>query len=150
MRLYGLIMLVIGIVSSANAQGSYSGSTKKLIGMEYKDSNGIALLKGCGYHEASLITDINDPEAITVDLFQKGADAVVLFRIKPMKNLPFSMCWNLDWTPRPKPVLTAFMRVATTDAFSRVYHNRINWCITIVTQRTLTQSLGCIQLTRYQ
>lgn len=81
-RLYGFIILLICIVSSANAQGTYSGSMKKLIGMKYKDSNTIALLKGYTYHEASLISDINDPEAITVDHFQKGADAVVFFSVK--------------------------------------------------------------------
>ena len=44
--------------------------------MKYKDSNGIALLTEYGYREASLISDINDPEYITFDYFQKGADAV--------------------------------------------------------------------------
>lgn len=81
-RLCSLIVFLICLVYSGNAQGTYAGSMKKLIGMKYKDSNVISPLKGYGYHEASLISDINDPEAITVDHFQKGADAVVIFSIK--------------------------------------------------------------------
>ena len=71
---------------TAIAQGIYAGSMKKLIGMKYKDSNSIVALKGYGYHEASLISDINDPEAIAVDHFQKGAEAVVFFSIKEDQN----------------------------------------------------------------
>ncbi len=71
---------------TAVAQGNYAGSMKKLIGMKYKDSNTIAVLKAYSYHEASLISDINDPEAITVDHFQKGPDAVVFFSIKEDQN----------------------------------------------------------------
>src|SRR6188508_1027341 len=71
---------------TAIAQGIYAGSMKKLIGMKYKDSNSIVALKGYRFHEASLISDINDPEAIAVDHFQKGADAVVFFSIKEDQN----------------------------------------------------------------
>ena len=81
-QIFVLISLLTVIGYSSNAQGNYAGSMKKLIGMKYKDSNSITLLKGYGYHEASLISDINDPESITVDHFQKGSDAVVFFSIK--------------------------------------------------------------------
>jgi hypothetical protein len=77
-----LVALLMSAGFTANAQGNYAGSMKKLIGMKYKDSNSIAALKAYGYHEASLISDINDPETITVDYFQKGSDVVVFFSIK--------------------------------------------------------------------
>ena len=81
-----LVCLLLCAGLAANAQGNYAGSMKKLIGMKYKDSNSINELKGYGYHEASLISDINDPEAITVDHFQKGLDVVVFFSIKEDQN----------------------------------------------------------------
>ena len=81
-----LLALLMSAGFTANAQGNYAGSMKKLIGMKYKDSNSIVALKGYAYHEASLISDINDPEAITVDHFQKGSDAVVFFSIKEDQN----------------------------------------------------------------
>jgi len=79
---YMFIALLLCSGLPVSGQGNYAGSMKKLIGMKYKDSNSIAALKGYGYHEASLITGVNDPEAITVDHFQKGSDAVVFFSIK--------------------------------------------------------------------
>jgi len=74
------LLMCSGLI--ANAQGNYAGSMKKLIGLKYKDSNSIAALKDYSYHEASLISDVNDPGAITVDHFQKGSDAVVFFSVK--------------------------------------------------------------------
>jgi hypothetical protein len=73
-------LICVGFI--ANAQGNYAGSMKKLIGLKYKDSNSITALKDYSYHEARLISDVNDPEAITVDHFQKGSDVVVFFSIK--------------------------------------------------------------------
>jgi hypothetical protein len=55
-----LVALLMSAGFTANAQSNYAGSMKKLIGMKYKDSNFIVALKGYGYHEASLISDIND------------------------------------------------------------------------------------------
>jgi hypothetical protein len=81
-----LVTLLTCAGLTAIAQGNYAGSMKKLIGTKYKDSNSIVALKDYGYHEASLISDINDPEAITVDRFQKGSDAVVFFSIKEDQN----------------------------------------------------------------
>jgi hypothetical protein len=81
-----LIALLTCAGLTTKAQGNYAGSMKKLIGMKYKDSNSIVALKGYGYHEASLISDIDDPEAITVDHFEKGSDAVVFFSIKEDQN----------------------------------------------------------------
>ena len=81
-----LVALLMSAGLTGKAQGNYAGSMKKLIGIKYKDSNSIVALKGYGYHEASLISDINDPEAITVDHFQKGSDAVVFFSIKEDQN----------------------------------------------------------------
>ena len=74
------LLMCVGLI--ANAQGNYAGSMKKLIGLKYKDCNSIPALKEYSYHEASLISDVNDPEAITVDNFQKGSDVVVFFSIK--------------------------------------------------------------------
>lgn len=76
------VILLITTVNPSNGQGSYAGSMKKLVGLKYKDANSIAVLKGYGYHEGSMISAIDDPETMTVDHFQKGADAVIFFSIK--------------------------------------------------------------------
>src|SRR5262245_66472666 len=82
-----LLLLVLIVVSiSSNAQGEYAGTMKKLIGTKYKDSKSIAALKGYEFRAGSLISDVNDPESITVDHFQKGSDAVVFFSINEDPN----------------------------------------------------------------
>jgi hypothetical protein len=81
-----LLILLITVVIASNAQGNFAGSMKKLIGTKYKDSKSIAALKGYEYRAGSLITDINDPESITVDQFQKGADVVLFFSIMEDAN----------------------------------------------------------------
>lgn len=81
-----LLVILASVVISSNGQGTFAGSMKKLIGTKYKDSNSIPALKGFDIHEGSLITDVNDPESITVDHFQKGSNAVIFFSIKENAN----------------------------------------------------------------
>lgn len=84
----GLFLCFISMfaIIACNAQGTFAGSMKKLIGVKYIDSNAIPELKNYTYHEASLMSSIDDPETLTVDLVQKGSDAVVFFSIKEDQN----------------------------------------------------------------
>jgi hypothetical protein len=97
-----LITLVLA-VSMSNAQGNFAGSMKKLIGTKYKDSKSIAALKGYEFRAASLISDVNDAESITVDHFQKGSDAVVFFSIKEdPKGEEYTVLEVLEYKNVPK------------------------------------------------
>lgn len=50
-----------------------------MIGKSFKDSREIPLLKGYDFREGSLVSGVTDPEAITVDVYQKGSTSVVVF-----------------------------------------------------------------------
>ncbi len=86
MRPILLLFALVSVSISSIAQGTYAGSMKKLIGTKYKDSKSIAALKGYEFRSGSLISDVNDPESITVDHFQKGSDAVVFISIMEEPN----------------------------------------------------------------
>jgi len=64
------------------AQGKYSGAQSKLIGTKYADSRHIPGLKGWEFRQGSLVTDINDPESITADVWKKGKVWIAFFSIK--------------------------------------------------------------------
>ncbi|MGH2552337.1 MAG: hypothetical protein ACRDEB_01405 [Chitinophagaceae bacterium] len=68
---------------SAYAQpGKYAGSKKSLIGKTYTESRNIPGLSGWKFQQGSMITDVNDPELMTADVFKKGNTFIVLFSIK--------------------------------------------------------------------
>lgn len=62
-------------------QGNYAGNFKKLIGTTYKDKKIILGLEDFEFREGSLISAVDDPEAITVDVYQKGTTGIVFFSI---------------------------------------------------------------------
>jgi hypothetical protein len=70
------------IFSEISAQGKYAGTMKKIIGSTYTDSRNIAVLNGWQFVEGSVVNPLNDPETITVDVFQKGTTWIVFFSIK--------------------------------------------------------------------
>jgi len=76
--LTGLLMLCLfGI-----AQGKYAGAQSKLIGTKYADSRNIPGLKGWEFKQGSLVTALEDPETITVDVRKKGKVWIAFFSIK--------------------------------------------------------------------
>lgn len=62
-------------------QGNYAGNFKKLIGTTFKDKKTIPGLENFEFREGSLISAIDDPEVITVDVYQKGSTGIVFFSI---------------------------------------------------------------------
>lgn len=50
-----------------------------MIGKSFKDSHEIPQLKEYDYREGSLVSAVNDPESITVDVYQKGNISVIVF-----------------------------------------------------------------------
>ena len=66
----------------AVAQGKYAGPlVKKLIGKTYTNSSKIAGLPGYQFREGSLVSAINDPEQMVVQVLQKGTTFVVFFSV---------------------------------------------------------------------
>ena len=113
MRQTFLLFALLSVSISSIAQGTYAGSMKKLIGTKYKDSKSIAALKGYEFRAGSLITDVNDPESITVDHFQKGSDAVVFFSIQEdPNNEGYAVLEVLEYknVPQGWQIKTAFCR----------------------------------------
>ena len=108
-----LLIALMLTVSLSNAQGNFAGSMKKLIGTKYKDSKSIAALKGYEFRSGSLISDVNDPESITVDHFEKGSDAVVFFSINEDPNgEEYTVLEVLEYknVPQGWQIKTAFCR----------------------------------------
>lgn len=77
-----ILAFVFYLPGSVIAQGKYAGSKKALIGTSYADSHFIKGLEGWQFREGSLLSAIDDPETITVDVFRKGSTCVVLFSVK--------------------------------------------------------------------
>jgi hypothetical protein len=70
-------------MKNINAQpGKYAGSMKKLVGKSYSDEKHISGLTGWIFQEGSLITPVDNPEAMTADVFKKGTTYIVLFSVK--------------------------------------------------------------------
>lgn len=79
------IILLAGFLMSglfSMAQGKYAGAQSKLIGTKYVDSRNIPGLKGWEFRQGSLVTGVDDPNVITVDVFKKGKVWIVFFSVK--------------------------------------------------------------------
>ena len=68
--------------NTLTAQGKFAGSMKKLIGKAFADSKKIEGLSGWSFSEGTVITPIDDPEMITVDLFSRGTTRLVILGYK--------------------------------------------------------------------
>jgi hypothetical protein len=74
-----LLLLFSFCTNTITAQGKFAGSLSNLVGKSYTDSRYIKGLKGWQFRQGSLLTPIDDPETITVQVFQKGTTNVVVF-----------------------------------------------------------------------
>jgi hypothetical protein len=72
-----LILLLFPLVSMAQP-GKYAGTKKALIGTTYTEVPKIPGLKGWQFLEGSLVNLITDPELISVEVFQKGTDRIII------------------------------------------------------------------------
>lgn len=72
------LILVLLLQVHASAQGKYAGTQKHLIGKTYTEVPKIAGLKGWQFLEGSMLNYITDPERITVDIFKKGTDRIII------------------------------------------------------------------------
>lgn len=76
--LTGFLMLCL----FSMAQGKYAGAQSNLIGTQYVDSRQIPKLKGWEFREGSLVTGVDDPTVITVDVWKKGKIWIAFFSVK--------------------------------------------------------------------
>ncbi len=64
------------------AQGKYAGPlVKRLIGKTYTGNRKIPGLPGYQFRQGSLVSALNDPEQMMVEVLQKGANFVVFFSV---------------------------------------------------------------------
>ncbi len=83
MKIFFLLsFLSFAFVNAIAQPGKYAGTKKNLIGKIYTDSRNIAGLEGWQFREGSVVNPPDDPEMITVDVFQKGTTCIVFFSIK--------------------------------------------------------------------
>lgn len=73
-----IFCISIGVFS----QGKFAGTKKQLIGTVFTDSKNIAGLENWEYKGGSVITPVNDPEMITVVVFQKGTTGIIIANYK--------------------------------------------------------------------
>jgi hypothetical protein len=84
MKQYTTLLLVLAVLflADAGAQGKYAGAMKNLIGVTYSDSRDIKQLARWTFRQGSVITPLDSPEMITVDVFQKGTIWIVYASVK--------------------------------------------------------------------
>lgn len=82
MRIYFISVFLLFNLAVVGQTGKYAGTKKSLIGKTYSDDRNIPGLKGFMYVEGSLITPIDDPEAMTAGVYKKGTTYVVIFGYK--------------------------------------------------------------------
>jgi hypothetical protein len=75
-----VVLLLFPLVSMAQP-GKYAGTKRSLIGTAYTEVPKIPGLKGWKFLEGSMLNFITDPELITVDVFQKGTDRIIISSI---------------------------------------------------------------------
>lgn len=79
-----MVRAVIGLIfflllhTDVSSQGKYAGTKKYLIGKTYTEVPQIPGLKGWKFLEGSMLNYITDPERITVDIFEKGTDRIII------------------------------------------------------------------------
>jgi hypothetical protein len=61
------------------AQGKFAGAFKSLIGQKFTKVSELKLLKGYTFKQGDVISETNDPDQTTVDIYQKGTTAIVFF-----------------------------------------------------------------------
>lgn len=80
-KFFTVSLVLICPVVTALAQGQFAGTMKPMVGSTFKDSKMIPALNGFEFQEGSLISDMNDPESVVVDVFKKGSTSVVFFSV---------------------------------------------------------------------
>ncbi len=76
-----LYLLILLPVCACCQSGKFAGSMKGLMGLSFTDSKKINGLKGWQFREGTLVSPVNDPQQIIVDVFQKGTTYVVFFSV---------------------------------------------------------------------
>ncbi|MBK6384925.1 MAG: hypothetical protein IPP02_13900 [Chitinophagaceae bacterium] len=77
-RGFFLSMLLLLLSGVAMAQGKYAGTKKSLIGKTYTEMPKLPGLKGWEFLEGSMLNYITDPERITVDIYKRGTDRIII------------------------------------------------------------------------
>jgi hypothetical protein len=65
----------------AFGQGQFAGSMKTMVNQTYRNSRTIPDLEGFDFQEGSLVSSMNDSEAMLVDVFNKDNMAIVFFSV---------------------------------------------------------------------
>ena len=80
-RRYSLALPLLLLSALAYGQGQYAGSMKAMVNQTYRNSRTIPELEGFDFQEGSLVSGMNDSEAMLVDVFNKDNMAIVFFSV---------------------------------------------------------------------
>jgi len=80
-RRFSLAIPLMFLTALSFGQGQFAGSMKAMVNQTYRNSRTIPDLEGFDFQEGSLVTGINDSEAMLVDVFNKGNTAIVFFSV---------------------------------------------------------------------
>ena len=80
-RRCSLALPLILLTALAFGQGQFAGSMKTMVNQTYRNSRTIPDLDGFDFQEGSLVSGVNDSEAMLVDVFNKDNMAIVFFSV---------------------------------------------------------------------
>lgn len=76
------LLFALICLQTAAQPGKYAGSMKKLLNKTFTDDRKIPGLTSWKFQEGSLLTNVNDPEVMTANVFKKGTTLIVIFSDK--------------------------------------------------------------------
>lgn len=80
-RRSSLVLSFAFVTVLAFGQGQFAGSMKAMVNQTYRNSRTIPALEGFDFQEGSLVSTVNDSQAMLVDVFNKGNTAIVFFSV---------------------------------------------------------------------
>jgi hypothetical protein len=80
-RRCSLALTLVLLSVLAFGQGQFAGSMKAMVNKTYKNSRNIPDLEGFDFQEGSLVSGLNDSQAMLVDVFNKDNTAIVFFSV---------------------------------------------------------------------
>jgi len=80
-RRCSLAIAFVLVTVAVFGQGQFAGSMKDMLNQTYRNSRTIPALEGFDFQEGSLVSGVNDAEAMLVDVFNKDNTAIVFFSV---------------------------------------------------------------------
>ena len=77
-RYFFFLFLCLQIFVAHAQSGKYAGTYKKLIGKTFTDQRNMPGMEKLTFFQGSMLSDVNDPYQLLIDVYKKGAYAVIV------------------------------------------------------------------------